>query len=60
MDIDAIMNIITDYCDKYNINYHKKVFNRMCNLLNGYVNKIVISFIDDYKNVRNKITIENA
>lgn len=38
--------------DKYNIEYHKKAFERMCFLLNGYVNKIIVSFIDDYKNVR--------
>lgn len=42
---------------KYNINYHKKMFDKLCTSLNGYVNKIIISFIDDYKNVRknNKI-----
>ncbi len=38
--------------DKYNINYHIKAFDHLCRLLNGYVNKIIISFIDDYKNVR--------
>jgi hypothetical protein len=38
--------------DKYNIDYHKRVFDRMCNLLDGYVKKIIVSFIDDYKNVR--------
>lgn len=37
---------------KYNIEYHKKAFHRMCTLLKGYVQKIIISFIDDYKNVR--------
>lgn len=39
--------------DKYNIEYHKKAFERICSLLDGYVNKIIVSFIDDYKNVRN-------
>lgn len=39
--------------EKYNIEYHKKSFNNMCNILNGYVNKIIVSFIDDYKNVQN-------
>lgn len=39
--------------DKYNIEYHRKVFEKMCSLLDGYVNKIIVSFIDDYKNVRN-------
>lgn len=38
--------------DKYNIEYHKKAFERICFLLEGYVNKIIVSFIDDYKNVR--------
>lgn len=41
--------------DKYNIKYHKKAFDRLCKLLNGYVEKIIISFIDDYKNVRKNI-----
>ncbi len=36
---------------KYNIEYHKKAFNKLCNLLNGYVKNIIVSFIDDYKNV---------
>ena len=39
--------------DKYNIEYHKNAFLNMCNKLNGYVNKIIISFIDIYKNVKN-------
>lgn len=37
---------------KYNLEYHIKAFNNLCSLLNGYTNKIIISFIDDYKNVR--------
>ena len=43
--------------DKYNLEYHKKAFNHMCTLLNGYVNKIIVSFIDDYKNVRKNINV---
>lgn len=39
--------------DKYNILYHVKAFDNMCCLLNGYVKHIIVSFIDDYKNVRN-------
>ena len=39
--------------DKYTIDYHVKAFNNMCNLLKGYVNHVIVSFIDDYKNVRN-------
>ena len=41
--------------DEYNLDYHISVFNNMCTLLNGYVKHIIISFIDDYKNVRNNI-----
>ena len=29
----------------------------MCSLLNGYVNKIIISFVYDYKNVRKNFNI---
>lgn len=39
--------------DKYTINYHIKSFNKLCNYLNGYVKNIIVSFLDDYKNVRN-------
>ena len=38
--------------DKYNLDYHKRAFNKMCQLLNGYVKHVIISFIDNYKNVR--------
>ena len=38
--------------DKYNLEYHKKAFEKLCSMLDGYVNKIIISFLDDYKNVR--------
>ena len=40
------------FSDKYNVEYHKKVFDKMCFLLNGYVRHIIVSFIDNYKNVR--------
>lgn len=36
----------------YNIEYHKRAFEKMCSLLEGYVNQIIVSFIDIYKNVR--------
>ena len=39
--------------DTYSTNYHIKAFRKMCNLLNGYVKHIIISFVDEYKNVRN-------
>ena len=45
--------------DKYNIDYHIKAFNKLCKLLNGYVKHIIISFIDDYKNVRKNKNIIN-
>ena len=38
--------------DKYNVDYHIKALDKVCTLLDGYTNKILISFIDDYKNVR--------
>lgn len=37
--------------DKYNIDYHIKAFNKLCTLLKGYVNTIIVSFLDEYKNV---------
>lgn len=43
--------------DKYTIDYHIKAFDKICELLDGYTNKILISFIDDYKNVRNNYKI---
>lgn len=38
--------------DEYSLEYHVKAFDRVCSLLDGYVSKILISFIDNYKNVR--------
>ncbi|MBR3363171.1 MAG: DUF1848 domain-containing protein [Bacilli bacterium] len=43
--------------DKYNINYHIKAFDHMCKLLDGHIKHIIISFIDDYKNVRKNMNI---
>ena len=45
--------------DKYNLDYHIKAFDKLCNILSGYVDKIIISFIDDYKNVRQNAKILN-
>ncbi len=45
--------------DKYTLEYHLKAFARLCELLEGYVTKILISFIDDYKNVRKNYPILN-
>ena len=50
-------NIVVRYdpifiSNTYTIDYHTKAFDKICTLLDGYVDKILISFIDDYKNVR--------
>ena len=34
---------------KYTLEYHIKAFNILCSKLKGYTNKVIISFIDDYK-----------
>lgn len=44
---------------KYNIEYHKKAFENLCTILEGYVNHIIVSFLDDYKNVRKNKYILN-
>ena len=38
--------------DKYTLDYHIRAFDRLCFLLQGYVQKIIVSFIDNYQNVR--------
>ena len=43
--------------DNYTLEYHKKAFEKVCSLLDGYVNKILISFIDTYKNVEKNMNI---
>ncbi len=46
--------------DKYNIQYHNRCFKRLCDALDGYIETIIVSFIDDYKNVRkNKNILKN-
>lgn len=42
--------------EKYDPDYHVRAFDRMCALLDGYVKKIIVSFIDDYKNVRKNMS----
>lgn len=37
---------------KYNLDYHQRAFEKMCNHLDGHIEKIIVSFLDDYKNVR--------
>ena len=43
--------------DRYTIDYHIKMFERMCCNLDGYVKHIIVSFLDDYKNVRKNIRV---
>ena len=43
--------------DNYTLEYHIKSFEKICELLDGYISKILISFIDDYKNVRNNYKV---
>ena len=59
-NIIGIDNVVVRYDpifinDVYTLEYHKRAFARMCMLLEGYVKKIIVSFIDDYKNVRKNI-----
>ncbi len=46
--------------DKYNLNYHVKAFDNLCNLLDGFVKYIIVSFIDDDKNVKKNQSMLNC
>ena len=53
----GIDNVVLRYdpiflSDKYNVDYHIRAFDKLCKNLNGYVNKIIVSFMDEYQNVR--------
>ena len=53
----GIDNVVLRYdpiflSEKYNVDYHIRAFDKLCKNLNGYVNKIFVSFMDEYKNVR--------
>ncbi len=41
--------------DKYNLNYHTQKFKQMCQKLNGYTDRCIISFVDNYKNVSTRM-----
>lgn len=41
----------------YTLEYHIKAFNKLCTLLDGYITKIIVSFIDNYKNVQKNMHI---
>ena len=38
--------------DKYDVPFHIRSFESLCTKLNGYIKHIIVSFVDDYKNVR--------
>ncbi len=42
---------------KYTIEYHIKAFEKICQELDGYIEHIIISFIDYYKNVKKNLPI---
>ena len=49
-------NVIVRYdpiflSDSYTVDYHIKAFRRICEVLDGKIQKIIISFLDEYKNV---------
>ncbi len=43
----------------YTLEYHKKAFKKMTELLDGCIKHIIVSFIDDYKNVRKNMSVLN-
>jgi len=43
----------------YTLDYHIKSFDSLCNILDGHITHIIVSFIDDYKNVRKNKKILN-
>ena len=45
--------------NRYTLEYHKKSFDNMCKLINGYVSHIIVSFVDNYKNVNKNKSILN-
>ena len=46
--------------DKYDYEYHQKWFAYLCNRLSGHTQKCVISFLDEYKFIQNKLAINNV
>ena len=45
--------------DKYTIDFHIKSFERLCSILSNYTEKVVISFLDDYKKISKNIKCQN-
>lgn len=45
--------------DTYTANYHIKVFAKLMEHLDGYVSHVIVSFLDNYKNVQKNISVLN-
>ncbi|MDF9867688.1 hypothetical protein OKW22_001266 [Bacilli bacterium PM5-3] len=45
--------------DKYTIAYHLKMFEKLCQQLHQYTNKIVISFLDEYQHINKSLNDNN-
>lgn len=63
-DIVGVDNIFIRYdpvfiSKEYPVDYHLKAFDKLCSELDGYVHKIIISFLDYYKNVEKNIATIN-
>lgn len=43
--------------DTYTANYHIKVFAKLMEHLDGYVSHVIVSFLDNYKNVQKNISV---
>ena len=44
----------------YTIDYHIKAFEKLCNHLKDYTNKIIFSFLDDYKKISKNMKNHNV
>lgn len=45
--------------DTYTVNYHIEVFAKLMEHLDGYVSHVIVSFLDNYKNVQKNISVLN-
>lgn len=43
--------------DTYTVNYHIEVFAKLMEHLDGYVSHVIVSFLDNYKNVQKNISV---
>ena len=57
MDNVVVRDVPIFISDRYNLDYHQKAFLHLCELLDGYASKIIISFLDEYKNVKNNYKV---